>query len=272
MTILTDILAPSGLATAAQGTLADNAAPASSVATLSGRNLIINGSGRVNQRVYVSGAATGTANQFTLDRWFVVTSGQNLAFTGTDAGRVMTAPAGGVSQVIEGNKVVGGTYIINWTGTATATVGGVSRAKGDTFTLTANTNVTVRFSSGTFSEVQVEVGTVATPFERVDRDFELSKCQAYYWRGLPLGALNFASYAVGSLFTLVVSWPVQMIAAPTTTSVLTGSAFSGCSFFSFAASTVTGARFLLTSTLIETNCNVSFGASDFLVADAEIIV
>jgi hypothetical protein len=159
----------------------------------SGRNLIINGSGRINQRGYVSGTATVGANQFTLDRWFVVTSGQNLTFTGTDAGRTMTAPAGGVSQVIEGSNIVGGTYVINWTGTATCTVGGVARAKGDTFTLTANTNTTAKFSSGTFSEVQLEAGSVITPFERVDIGVELAKCQRYYQRAMSTVAFVAAS-------------------------------------------------------------------------------
>jgi hypothetical protein len=146
----------------------------------SGRNLIINGSGRINQRSYVSGAATAGANQFTLDRWFVVTSGQSLTFTGTDAGRVMTAPAGGAEQVIEGANIVGGTYVINWTGTATCTVGGVARAKGDTFTLTTNANVTVKFTGGTFSEVQVEIGGIATPFERLSIERELGNCEPYF--------------------------------------------------------------------------------------------
>ena len=157
-----------------------NAAVAAS-ANLSGRNLIINGAGRINQRGYVSGTATVGANQFTLDRWFVVTSGQSLTFTGTDAGRVMTAPAGGVSQVIEGANIVGGTYVINWTGTATCTVGGTARAKGDTFTLTANTNITVTFTSGTFGEVQIEAGDVATPFERIKFQQDTANCEWYYF-------------------------------------------------------------------------------------------
>jgi len=144
-----------------------------------GKNIIINGDGKINQRAYVSGTATSGANQYTLDRWKVVVSGENLTFTGTDAGRVMTAPAGGVEQVIEDKNIAGGTYVLDWQGTATATVDGNAVAKGGTFTLTANTNATVRFTSGTFSEVQVEQGSVATPFERRPYGTELALCQRY---------------------------------------------------------------------------------------------
>lgn len=170
---------------------------------LTGRNLIINGSGRINQRLYTSGTATTAANQFTLDRWFVITSGQSLTFTGNDSARVMTAPAGGVAQVIEGANIVGGTYVLNWTGTATATVGGTARTKGETFTLAANTNVTVRFTGGTFSDVQLERGSVVTPFEYRSIGQELALCQRYYlsfsavsWRmaGTPAGGIGFWHY------------------------------------------------------------------------------
>ena len=194
-------------ATAAQGAKAD---------ALSGRNLIINGSGRINQRSYVSGTATVGANKFTLDRWFVVTSGQNLTFTGTAAGRTMTAPAGGVSQVIEGSNIVGGTYVINWAGTATCTVGGVARAKGDTFTLTANTNTTVKFSSGTFSEVQVELGSIVTPFERVDIGVELAKCQRYFTRDLGVDMTGWPAVSgITNTRRFFVEFPVSMRSLPT---------------------------------------------------------
>jgi hypothetical protein len=176
-------------ATAAQGVKADSALQPANVA---GRNLIINGSGRVNQRSYVSAVATTVANQFTLDRWFVITSGQNLTFTGNNAGRTMTAPAGGVSQVIEGANIVGGTYVINWTGTATCTVGGVARLKGATFTLTANTNVTVRFTGGTYTDAQIELGTIATAFEWVDTALELLKCQRYYAQNFGVPGVLYA--------------------------------------------------------------------------------
>ena len=197
-------------------------------ANVYGRNLIINGSGRINQRVYTSGAATSGANEYTLDRWRVVTSGQSLTFTGTNAGRVMTAPAGGAEQVIEGANIAGGTYVLNWTGTATATVDGNAVAKGGTFTLTANTNATVRFTGGTFSEVQVEAGSVATPFEHRSIGEELALCQRYFCKTFDQGtapAQNaggngaLVGYSSVSNASFGVCWwyPVTMRAVPTVT-------------------------------------------------------
>ena len=181
-------------------------------AQIAGRNLIINGDFRINQRGYVSGTPTSGANQFTLDRWFVFTSGQSLIFTGDDSGRVITAPAGGVSQVIEGANIVGGTYVLNWTGTASATVGGVARTKGETFTLTANTNVTVTFSSGTFSEVQLERGSVVTPFEWRHVGHELALCQRYYT--VTRASVRGNSVGSGHLIDVHFYWPVHMRGIP----------------------------------------------------------
>jgi hypothetical protein len=160
------------------------------------RNVIINGNPTINQRGYVSGAATSGANQYTLDRWRVVTSGQNISFTDSANVRTVTAPAGGCEQVVEGASILSGTYTLNWTGTATATVDGTAVAKGGNVTLTGGTNATVRFSSGTFSLVQLEPGPVATPFEQRPIGTELALCQRYFESGVGnIAGYNSASAA-----------------------------------------------------------------------------
>jgi hypothetical protein len=167
------------------------------------RNVIINGNPTINQRGYVSGAATSGANQYTLDRWRVVTSGQNISFTDSANVRTVTAPAGGCEQVVEGLSILSGTYTLNWTGTATATVGGSAVAKGGNVTLTGGTNATVKFSSGTFSLVQLEPGPVATPFEQRPIGTELALCQRYFEAGstrIAMYASSGGAQPAGSIF------------------------------------------------------------------------
>lgn len=143
------------------------------------RNKLINSLGFINQRNYTSGTATTGANQYTLDRWRVVTSGQNLTFTTVSNYTQMTAPAGGVEQVIEGSNMEGGNYVLTWIGTATATVNGASVSKGVVFTLPARTNCTVRFTNGTFGQPQFELNRV-TPYEYRGDVIEMPLCQRYF--------------------------------------------------------------------------------------------
>jgi len=178
-------------------TLPDESGTVAIASQLDNHNLIINGDGGVNQRGYTSGTATTGANQYTLDRWRVVTSGESLTFTGNNAGRTMTAPSGGVEQVIEGLNIAGGTYVITWTGTATGAVDGTTVSSGDTVTLTANANATVKFTSGTFTNVKVEEGSIATPFRKRSYGEELALCQRYFeyladpkFRGLEAGSVT----------------------------------------------------------------------------------
>lgn len=197
------------------------------------RNLIINGNPAINQRAYVSGTATGGANQYTLDRWRVVTSGQNLAFTTSNGVVTCTAPAGGVEQVIEGASILGGTHVLSWVGTATATVNGSAVTNGGTVSLTGGSNATVRFSGGTFSYAQLEFGTVATPFERRPYGVELMLCRRYYQTvsgvGLAGGFTTTTGYiGAGSFATEMRDAPVGTrvgdLAVNDTAAVLTSSA------------------------------------------------
>lgn len=200
-----------------------NAGPGNSAFSM--RNRIINGNFGINQRGYVSGAAVGAANTYTLDRWRVVTSGQNLAFVASGNGNSVTAPAGGLEQVIEGVNIEGGTYVAGWVGVGTCTVNGTARAKGETFTLTANTNATVRVV-GAVSQFQLEPGTVATPFERRPIGLELALCQRYALV-IPVNAF----FAAGTQRSVTAHYffmptPVPMRTGPTTTGPL-GHVYSG---------------------------------------------
>jgi hypothetical protein len=177
------------------------------------RNVIINGNPTINQRGYVSGAATSGANQYTLDRWRVVTSGQNISWTDSANVRTVTAPAGGCEQVVEGLSILSGTYTLNWTGTATATVDGSAVAKGGNVTLTGGTNATLKFSSGTFTQVQLEPGPVATPFERRSLGTELALCQRYYQHSMRVNLGGITSSGIGLYGAATL--PVVMRANPT---------------------------------------------------------
>ena len=144
------------------------------------RNKIINGNFSINQRGYVSGAAT-TAGQYTLDRWKVTGTG-GVTFSATANKTTVTIPSGQtIQQVIEGLNLQTGTYVLSWEGTAQGRIaGGAYGASGAvTASITGGTNTTIEFNAGTVSNVQLELGTIATPFEYRQIGAELTLCQRH---------------------------------------------------------------------------------------------
>jgi hypothetical protein len=178
------------------------------------KNMLINTHfvGAVNQRGYASGAATTSANQYTIDRWRVVTSGQSLSW----AAGVLTAPAGGAEQVIEGLLIPrSGTYTISWTGTATCTVDGAAKTSGQTVNLTSGTNCTVRFSGGTVQYPQLEYGAAASGYEVLPLDWTLRRCLRYFWKVSPTINVGYGiGYGTASNFETVVYFPEPMRTIP----------------------------------------------------------
>jgi hypothetical protein len=68
--------------------------------------------------------------------------------------------------------------------------------------------------------VQLEAGSVATPFEFEDYGTTLAKCQRYYWRATNDGSTNYNRYGVGGFNAgnsaiVFVQNPVRMRVAPT---------------------------------------------------------
>lgn len=153
------------------------------------KNLIINANGLINQRGYVSGTATTVNNEYTLDRWRVITSGEALTFSTTDNITTFTAPLNGVEQIVEDINVISGNYTLSFTGTATATISqssdnvtytAVTANADGSYTIVGMLYTKVNLAGGTFSLVQLEEGSVATPFEQRPYGLELSLCQRYY--------------------------------------------------------------------------------------------
>lgn len=188
-------------------------------AQFSFRNKIINGAFAINQRAYVSGAAT-SAGQYTLDRWKVTGTG-GITFSTVNNKTTVTIPAGQtLQQVIEGLNLATGTYVLSWEGTAQGRIGGGSYGASGTVTasITGGTNTTIEFNTGTVANVQLEAGSIATPFEHRPYGLELSLCQRYFQR-MPFGLLAMGGMgnSNGQGFYSTRFFPVTMRAAPTTT-------------------------------------------------------
>lgn len=181
------------------------------VASLAALNVLDNPAFNVNQRGYVSGAATTGANQVTLDRWRVPTSGQSVTFSASGAGNTVTFPASGGEQIIRAASIRGGTYTVAWTGAGTCTINGTAATNGSQVTLPANTQVSIKFF-GVVGEVMLVPGSATGPFVLRPYAEELRRCQVEYVQEL----FYFARYgqAAGTWSFSSGMMPVTMGATP----------------------------------------------------------
>lgn len=188
---------------------------------LSFRNKIINGGFAVNQRVYVSGAAVGTG-LYGHDRWKMAASGDTYTFSTTNNKTTVTIPAGKVlQQVIEGLNLQTGTYTLSWEGTAQGKIGaGALSDSGVTGSITGGTNTTIEFGPGTVANIQLEPGSVATPFEARPYGTELALCQRYALL-MPSMGLYSAAYSstAGVTDVLSITLPSEMRSTPSIPSI-----------------------------------------------------
>jgi hypothetical protein len=159
-----------------------------------GKNLIINGNLAINQRG-VTGTVSLSAGAYGHDRFKAGAAGATYTFATTANVTTITITAGSLQQVVEGLNIQSGTHTLSWTGTAQGKIdAGSYSASGVTGTLTGGTNATVEFNTGTLTNVQLEEGTTATPFEHLQYGQQLALCQRYFERyngafdgGIPQG-------------------------------------------------------------------------------------
>ena len=156
-------------------------------------------------------------------------------------------------------------------GTGTTFSGTAGAWAASDFSSATGTTSVVGTNGATFyiTGVQLEAGTVASPFERVDYGRQLIQCQRYYWRGTSAN-LNFSSYAIGALMSWSIGFPVTMRATPTFNSSLSGITYSGCSSLGWAQPNVNAGRLIVQSTTIATNCSFTWGAGDYIDAAIEL--
>lgn len=176
------------------------------------RNRLTNPSFLINTREYVSGVAL-SAGSYAHDRWKAGGAGCTYTFTPTKPDTQITILAGTLEQIIPPENVEGGSYVMSWTGTATARVNGGSYAASPIAVtgLTAGVAISIEVSTGTFSKPQFEPGTTQSAFERRPQEYEEAVCEKHC-RWLPVAASGLS--AAGYLNLHSITFP-KMYAAPT---------------------------------------------------------
>jgi hypothetical protein len=187
------------------------------------QNRIINGAFVINQRAYTSGTNLASGS-YGFDRWKSGYTNTALTVTaGSQSTTVTISTSGVLQQIVERENTPAGTYVLSWSGTATGRVynsGGTPPAYAAspvTVTLDGSANVVVEFTASgatkTLGTVQLEGGTVFSPFEYRQRGDELMLCYRYYyarpWFLSPCGSGGFTN-----AYSSFQPWPTEMRRIP----------------------------------------------------------
>lgn len=219
------------------------ASDANTLFTRGYQNRIINGAFAINQRGYTSGTNLASGS-YGFDRWKSGFTNTALTFTaGVQATTVTISSSGVLQQIVERENMPAGTYVLSWSGTATGRVYNAGAtppsyaASPVTVTLDGLANVVVEFTASggtrTLGLVQLEGGTVFSPFEYRQRGDEFALCRRYFQAIAQPRLRGVVGSAVTSFFRMGMTI-APMRAIPTTSSN------GGTSLFFDGTSAVTG--------------------------------
>lgn len=185
-------------------------------ATLSPQpNLLINAQGMINQRGASPSSNLSSISlnekRYFLDRWkSIVNNTASWSYNSNGNIATITAPGGGISQIIERINIVPGRHILTWRGNAIANIieAGTSKGTGNGGTgeikilfvdLAGTGDVEIKFTDGIFSLPKFERGNIRTEFDYRNVASELALCQRYYevldltdniWKGRKAGTAD----------------------------------------------------------------------------------
>jgi hypothetical protein len=231
------------------------------------QNRIINGAFVINQRGYTSGTNLASGS-YGFDRWKSAYTNTALTFTaGSQSTTVTISTSGVLQQIVERENMPAGTYVLSWSGTATGRVynsGGTPPAYAAspiTVTLDGLANVVVEFTASgatkTLGTVQLESGTVFSPFEYRQRQQELELCLRYFWRhsarttdtNIGMTVIYLSNLALGPLMFPVparTNSPTVTASSNTGLELIVGAAVLGTTAIAFGDASQYSAQFAIT--------------------------
>lgn len=187
------------------------------------RNLLRNPTFVINQRS-VAGTVTLAAGAFGHDGVKAGADGATYTFALSGGDVQITVTAGSLILPIEAAMIEGGVYTLSQAGTAQARVwqgtgstgsGAYAATPFTTPGLTIATQTNVEFSTGTILRPQLELGTVATKFERRLESVEHDYCRRYFYVHNLSGTMGVVAGSTYILFSIPLK--IRMRAIPTRT-------------------------------------------------------
>lgn len=120
------------------------------------------------------------------------------------------------------------------------------------------------------TNVQVEEGLQATPFEVRPISFELAQCQRYLWRGLTSVGYSFSAWAAAAFMSFIVDFRTQLRTTPSLTFVSPGVTLNNVTSGTVQDQTANGFRYVV-SAIATGSCAVLFNpTTDYFNASAVI--